>query len=85
MESTLGHFGEDPLHDIQPFPLPQVGQNFRAVISEIVIEKSIHEENLADYVDQVEELTEDELGGKEIVFANGLSEVVHHCDPKGKY
>ena len=50
-----------------------------------MIEKSIHEKNLADYVDQVEELAEDELGGKEIVLANGLSEVVHHCDPTGKY
>ena len=45
----------------------------------------IHEENLADYDEQIEKFTEDKLGDIEIVFANGLSEVLNNCDPKGKY
>ena len=45
----------------------------------------IHEENLADYDEQIEKFTEDELRDIEIVFANGLSEVLNNCDPTGKY
>ena len=45
----------------------------------------IHEENLADYDEQIEKFTEDELRDIEIVFANGLSEVLNNCDPAGIY
>ena len=81
VERTLGHLGEDLLHDVRPVVLLQVGQQFRAVIIEIVIEEMIHEEHLTDHVDQIEELTEDELGGVEIVCANRIGKVVNHRDP----
>ena len=85
VESALGHLGEDLLHDVPPVPILQVGQQIRAVSKEISIEKMIHEENLADYDEQIEKFTEDELRDIEIVFANGLSEVLNNCDPTGKY
>ena len=85
VESALGHLGEDLFHHVHPVPLLQVGQKFRAVSNEIVIEKMIHEENLANYDEQIEKFTEDELGDIEIVFANGLYEVLNNCHPAGTY
>ena len=81
MESALGHLWEYLLHHISPACPLQVGQQFRAVVMEIAVKKTVHEENLADNVDQVEELTEDELGSIEIVFANRLSQIVYQSRP----
>ena len=36
---------------------------------------------LTNHIDQVEELTEDELGSIEIVFADGFSQIVYQFHP----
>ena len=83
MECALGQLGEDLGHRIHPLVHLHVGncQKFRAVSSEMSVEKIVHEEHLTEYVDQVEELTEDELVGVGIVSSNRLLEVVHHHEP----
>ena len=81
MESALGDLGEYLFHYISPVCPLHVGQQLRAVVIEIAVEKTVHEENLTDDVDQVEELTEDELGSIEIVFADGFSQIVYQFHP----
>ena len=45
------------------------------------VEKIVHEVHLEDYVDQVEELTEDELVGVGIMFSNCLLQVLNNHNP----
>ena len=45
------------------------------------VEKIVHEVHLEDYVDQVEELAEDELVGVGIMFSNCLHEEIDHHQP----
>ena len=83
MECALGQLGKDLGHRVDALFHLQIGncQQLRAVSSEMSVEKIVHEVHLTDDVDQVEELTEDELVGVGIVFPNGLLEVVHHHEP----
>ena len=83
MECALGQLGEDLGHRIHPLVRLHVGncQKLRAVSSEMSVEKIVHEEHLTEYVDQVEELTEDELVGVGIMFSNCLLQVLNNHNP----
>ena len=83
MECALGQLGEDLGHRVHPLVHLQVGncQKFRAVSSEMSVEKVVHEVHLTEYVDQVEKFTEDELVGIGIMFSNGFLQVFDHHEP----
>lgn len=69
VERALGDFGKDSSHRIFAFLWLQLrhGQHVGAVRREFSAEKEIHEVNLSDDVDKVENLAQEELVGVEFV------------------
>lgn len=65
MECAFGDLGEDPGHRVLPVFgfLFGHGQDVGAVLGELAAEEEVHEVDLADDVDQVQELAKDEFHG----------------------
>ena len=83
MKCAFGQLGEYLGHGVHPLIHLHVGnsQKVGSVSSEMSVKKMVHESHLRDYVDQVEELTEDELVGVGIMFSNCLLQVLNNHNP----
>ena len=83
VESAFGQLGEYFGHGVHPLIHLHVGnsQKVGSVSSEMSVKKMIHKSHLRDYVDQVEELTEDELASIGIMFSHRLLEKFDHHEP----
>ena len=83
MECAFGQLGEYLGHGVHPLIHLHVGnsQKVGSVSSEMSVKKMVHESHLGDYVDQVEELTEDELACIGIMLSNRLLEIFDHHEP----
>lgn len=78
MEGAFCDFGKDSCHRILTIFrfLFGHGQNIGAVFGELAAEEEVHEVDLSDDVDQVEELAEEELHRVELVVVPVDREVV---------
>ena len=86
MEGAFGDFGEDPGHRIVSLLLLQLshGENVSPIGGELSAEEKVHEENLADNIDKVEDLAEVELVGVELVVVPVGAKVLDQgFDPVG--
>ena len=78
VERALGHLGEDERHRVGPVLLVHVGvvHHPRSVRGELIAEEHVGEVHLADDVDEVEHLAEEEADGVEVVVVQVHLEVV---------
>lgn len=80
VECAFGNFGENFGHRV--FPLIRIffskGQDFAPIGCEFVAKKHVHEKNLSDDVDKVEEFAEKEPEGIKIVVLNIGNKVVQN-------
>ncbi len=62
MEGALGHLGEDLRHRVVPLLRRQLRlrQDPGAVLGELAAEEEVHKVDLADNVDEVQQLTQEE-------------------------
>lgn len=80
VEGTLGNFGEDLGHRIHSFIgiLLSEGEDLTPIGRELIAQEHVHEENLPDHIDKVEELTEEEAEGVKVVILDIGDEVVEN-------
>ena len=79
MEGTLGHLGEDLGHRVNPVLHDHDGQDLGAICGKLTTKESVHQVHLADDVDQVQELTKDELVDVKVVFPDVPDDIIDYC------
>jgi len=78
VEGALGHLGEDAVHGIVPRLDGRLGhaQHVRAVLGELAAEEQVHQVDLEEDVDEIENLAKDELVNVGVVRPEGPQDIL---------